>query len=578
MPLRRHPVEVALGDTSTWAGPPIAGRVCVFLDGLEVPASISAGMGLAGPCYAWIIVSELAPGASLTYDVVWNGATAAKVLSGPDIPAFDTSSYRGVSSAVAVNRLYVAGTPWDLDQFTGGEVTIITGTGAGQTRSVVSQPVANMLAISPNWTVQPPAGSTFLVRQSSNTSWNYRVRQTEHAGAGDRRGLWYLNRGQTKPSMAVFDVPGGWYRLLRYDNNDEKNQSRWVGIVPEGGSADADYYALLDADRTAQGWTKLPEEGQGDSVGLSCPITITGWRFDWVFRNPNGIARAQFGARESGAEDWELFIDNADIYQTLTPQTPQDLTFTADMRHLIATLGPSNEEEIPVSLIRDQGSRTGGGTITLFDDSKSWQPGQWRGAKVRIVDGTGAGQARTVQDNSSVALTLTSAWGTIPSDDSRYEVVNKVLIATLRTGTTWQVRLSGTGLSVSAVAGETAIFAQKRSFFLSQVETLAFPYQEIRIGLDGRRVFLTDTEELRIDGRSRRALIYQAGTNVLKGDATSGVRVNDVVSADTGYYAPEWLPVFAVPADTATATLILPNQATDVTVALGAHLTEGWYA
>jgi hypothetical protein len=34
--------------------------------------------------------------------------------------------------------------------------------------------------------------------------------------------------------------------------------------------------------------------------------------------NPNGIAKAFFGARESGAEDWESVFEDTGTYQTLT--------------------------------------------------------------------------------------------------------------------------------------------------------------------------------------------------------------------------------------------------------------------
>lgn len=542
MALRRHPLEIPFGDASTWSGTPAPGYVWVYLDGIAQPMTPLAGFGLVGQSYGWILIDELGPGQSLTYDVCWNGHDPAPTLTGTDAPAFDITSAAGAARApfntTTLND--VSGIGWEPNQFVRGRVRIQTGTGAGQERDVMSN-TASSLVVFPGWDTAPAASSRYLLRTSTNERWLYAVRQTERSGAEVKRGLWYINRGQSKPSKAVFDVPGGWYRLLRYDNNDEKNQSRWAPVIPAGQS-NVDYFSILDADRTAQGWTSLTEQGQADSVGFSSPLPLTGFRFNYRFKNPNGIGRAFFGCRESGAEDWETCFEDAGIYQGLQSSSIRDETFTTDIRHLVATLGPANDEAIPVSWIKDQGSRTGGGTITLFDDTKEWSTNQWQNATCRIVSGTGKGQSRKVASNTSVGLTLATPWTTTPSDDSRYELINHVLVATLRCQDTWEVRLSPSAIGITPVASETPIFVQKRALILRSSDDAGAAYQEIRVGLDARRVFVQGDQELRIDGTSRRAAIYHTASGAFVRDVTSGVLVQQVESS-LRLFAADWLLV-----------------------------------
>src|SRR5262249_38487192 len=62
----------------------------------------------------------------------------------------------------------------------------------------------------------------------------------------------------------------------------------------------------------------------------------------------------------------------------------------------------------------------------LNDTTKNWAVNQWQGRLVRITDGTGRGQARTVASNTATRLTLSAGetWTTVPDDTSTY-VINE---------------------------------------------------------------------------------------------------------------------------------------------------------
>jgi hypothetical protein len=242
---------------------------------------------------------------------------------------------------------------------------------------------STVVSVSPAFS--PAPSGAYLIRTSTNGKWIYRVQQTEHGGVA---GLWYQNRHQSKPSVIRFDTPGSWYRYLKNDNNDEKTQPRTTAI----NVGTVDYFAILNAKRTVQGWARFSESGQADGVAFSSPIPITRWRFNYKIQNQNGIGKAFFGARESGAEDWEAVVEDSGTYQTLTNSGIVDTTFADDMRHLSMTVDPKDDEELPTDWIKDSGTWTGGGLSTFFDDTKDWDTDQWVGAHIRIVSGTGQGQ------------------------------------------------------------------------------------------------------------------------------------------------------------------------------------------
>lgn len=71
----------------------------------------------------------------------------------------------------------------------------------------------------------------------------------------------------------------------------------------------------------------------------------------------------------------------------------------------------------------DAGTASGTQTsTTIRDGSKTWVVNEWIGGRVEIVAGTGAGQERSVDTNSTNTLTVTSAWTTTPDATSQFVV------------------------------------------------------------------------------------------------------------------------------------------------------------
>jgi hypothetical protein len=69
------------------------------------------------------------------------------------------------------------------------------------------------------------------------------------------------------------------------------------------------------------------------------------------------------------------------------------------------------------------GTSSGSNTQATFNDTgKSWTTNQFTNATVRIVSGTGSGQARKILTNTATQLTIVYNWNTVPDATSTYEI------------------------------------------------------------------------------------------------------------------------------------------------------------
>ncbi len=68
------------------------------------------------------------------------------------------------------------------------------------------------------------------------------------------------------------------------------------------------------------------------------------------------------------------------------------------------------------------GTATGGGSDTLEDTSRSWATDDLAGMEIAIYEGTGYGQYRTIDSNTSDTITVTVTWTTEPDSTSEYVI------------------------------------------------------------------------------------------------------------------------------------------------------------
>ena len=69
------------------------------------------------------------------------------------------------------------------------------------------------------------------------------------------------------------------------------------------------------------------------------------------------------------------------------------------------------------------GTATSGGNFVLADTDMSWDSNQFAGMYLWVYSGTGAGQVRAIDSNTTTALTVSRAWSTNPIAGSEYRII-----------------------------------------------------------------------------------------------------------------------------------------------------------
>jgi hypothetical protein len=116
--------------------------------------------------------------------------------------------YNGVVVSADSSSITVAGTPWTGLDFTGYISEVMTGTGIGQVRAIVSISNNNKINITPNWSVNPVATDTFTVRGRVDDWFRVRVVGVTRKVA---EGGGYVRYEETRLEFCVEDV--AWNQL-----------------------------------------------------------------------------------------------------------------------------------------------------------------------------------------------------------------------------------------------------------------------------------------------------------------------------------------------------------------------------
>jgi hypothetical protein len=259
----------------------------------------------------------------------------------------------GQASAVTGDSLTDSSQSWKTNEWKGARVEMITlisgGLGTVTNWANVTGNTATRLDIDA-WDAGTP-GSTIYRVWKKNANWVYRVDQ------GDRdqtnfRGRWRINEGGVRPSQLWFAADGApcaWSPATYNPNNAQydANQLRYSYIDVGGG--DSDSFALLNASLAKKdSGRSMPDRGFANGVEISVPLGVLGVRQDFRIKNPNGMARAFFGCKARGGEDWSSYYEYPFTQATLTTvsDTYYDLTGLGTPRHLIAALSSDDDGDV----------------------------------------------------------------------------------------------------------------------------------------------------------------------------------------------------------------------------------------
>jgi hypothetical protein len=242
-----------------------------------------------------------------------------------------------------------------INSWTGATVQILTGTGAGQTRTVTSN-TSTVINVTPNWTTNPTSASTYrMFRRNGSRVWDIRAvkKTTPH------KGLWLTNTSERPPSIVNFDAPGSWYRFTYLRSEDEYSQPRYVSYLI--GGTDYDHFPVFNIQRARKGKVGTQTEvGQADSVGVFSPFPMLSWYLGYSMRNAKkagsgspgeGMCEARILSQESGGTNWSIVASDKAVYSSTTAvgDASYDLTGHGTPNRVALTLVPNGSDEIPES-------------------------------------------------------------------------------------------------------------------------------------------------------------------------------------------------------------------------------------
>lgn len=149
-----------------------------------------------------------------------------------------------------------------------------------------------------------------------------------------------------------------------------------------------------------------------NTIGTNSVITVTPvapFTFDstTVFRIYSGSLWAHGAGASAGFSVYDIATNVWNARATI------GTTFGTDGQ-LVSTIGASGAFST--------NDATSGSSNTIVDNTKTWTSGMWVNYQVRIYEGAGIGQIRTISSNSATTLTVSSNWTVTPDSTSKFKI------------------------------------------------------------------------------------------------------------------------------------------------------------
>lgn len=292
-------------------------------------------------------------------------------------------SYRGYKGRVlagGASTVTLAGLNGDL---VGQKIRIISGTGAGQERTISS--VADPVVANSGVPTSVTAASTIT----------------------DTTKAWTINQWVGYQVRIYYGTDRGRLRKILYNSA--------TALVVQDGTL-----MCYDPDAMPMNAAYSSTAGAQSLYRIESHVVTVSLAWDVV---PDATSRfvitggAVFAVETNAAAPWFY----AQEYDILSDCWYYRTTHTGI---LAAALGTdwAIERISEVSGTYDTGTATAGGAATLTDAAKTWGTNRWAGYCVRIIGGTGIGQQKDILSNTATQLTVTKPWLTAPDATSVYQI------------------------------------------------------------------------------------------------------------------------------------------------------------
>jgi hypothetical protein len=350
-----------------------------------------------------------------------------------------------------------------LQSLKGYDVTIISGTGAGQRRTItgVAEPVVNDLGVVTavnnvlGALTLTDTAKTWVVNQFAGQS----VRITGNAGVGQIRRILsnsatVLTLGDTTQMNKVWHNPAifapavnataGTQAAYQIETQVLTVDSAWATtpdatsvfriqsgmVMLATGNAAAPFFVLQAFDILTDTWYILPAQSGllvSAATDLGIERTVENASI-WARGNATGGTTTTLIDALHGV-DYAAWRTNqwagywVHIYAGAAAGQIRQIASNTGTTLTWSTVGTAPDSTSRYMILGfDAGTATSGAASSLTDSTKAWAVDRWKNYAVRILSGTGAGQVRAIGSNTATALTVLTPWVTTPDTTSVYAI------------------------------------------------------------------------------------------------------------------------------------------------------------
>lgn len=292
----------------------------------------------------------------------------------------------------------LTGSTYNVNNYAGYVVRTLFGTGANQVRKILYNSatvltigdinyVANEPFANVTWTA-PAAGTVYQIESSTitvDTNWDV-VPDSTSRFVIQSGGVWMISGATAAPfyTMQYYDVLHDvWYTRPATTN--------LVSAAPSD----------VTLERMTENST-IWDQGKASTTGTN--TTIVDSTKNWTTNQWANYPVYIF----TGTGRGQITRVTSNTGNTLTVNSITTATNSTSRYQILGY---------------DAGTSSGSNTAsTLNDSSKSWEVNRWANYGVRIMSGTGAGQLRQIQSNTTSTLTTYGGWNIRPDNTSIYSI------------------------------------------------------------------------------------------------------------------------------------------------------------
>lgn len=389
------------------ASPPIAP---ITFSAMKFSGALGPEGNVLAATSTTITVPAVTAQAMETYDIVIISGTGAgqrrTITSAAEPVSFDSGVVTAVNNTLGTITITDTTKTWIGNQYAGYTFRVTGNTGVGQIRRILSN-TSTVLTLGDSTQMNKPWNNPAIFSPAINATAGTQAVYSIESQVLTIDSAWTT----TPDTTSVFRI-----------------QSGMVGIVSS--AAATPFHTTQAYDVLTDIWYILPSyTNMLASVGTDCSIdrttenasiwsrgTASSGTTTTLTDSTLGVDRAAWTTNQ-WAGYWVYIYSGtaANQIRQIASNTTNTLTWST-----VGTAPDTTSRYLIIGF--DAGTATAGSSTTITDSTKSWTTNRWGNYAVRIMSGTGAGQIFPILSNTSTSLTIIGPWTTTPDSTSVYTI------------------------------------------------------------------------------------------------------------------------------------------------------------